>query len=258
MTPERIEGGHWCNFQESLPLTVREPKSRRRLASKIAVLILGAAASLTGTYYLIINKNTATFDGSEISRAINTTINIQSKGPGSEEASEKDTADSAGPEPRNIFLFNNEFKLGVMRATDQAPTIKKQFRDKVLGIIEELVGALAAGDLGESQIQSLGKSLGAIIEDAPISKYQLTSREFTLRPGTAYFLPKGGHTLAVVGPYGAERPDAIYVRRNGRKVAMSVGSVRIFKQDGETCTLMLHDLAQNYATATFSFSCGDT
>jgi hypothetical protein len=145
-----------------------------------------------------------------------------------------------------------------MRATDQAPTIKKQFRDKVLGIIEELVGALAAGDLGESQIQSLGKSLGAIIEDAPISKYQLTSREFTLRPGTAYFLPKGAHTLAVVGPHGAERPDAIYVRRNGRKVAMSVGSVRIFKQDGETCTLMLHDLAQNYATATFSFSCGDS
>lgn len=240
-------------------MTVREPKLRRRLASKIAVLILGAAASLTGTYYFIINKNTATFDGSKISRAINTTINIQSSdGPGSEEASEKGAADSTAPEPRNVFLFNNEFKLGVMRATDQAPTIKKEFRDKVLGVIGELVGALAAGELGESQIQSLGKSLGAIIEDAPLSKYQLTTREFTLRPGTAYFLPKGGHTLAVVGPYGAERPDAIYVRRDGRKVTMSIGSVRIFKQDGETCTLMLHDLAQNYATATFSFSCDDS
>ncbi len=250
-------------------MNARESHPRRRLASKIAVLILGAAASLSGTYYLIINKNDASIDWNEISHAINTTINIEpsnieppiiepSAASGSREPSGNGATGSGGPEARNVFLFNNEFKLEVMRATTRAPTIKKQFRDKVLGVIEALVDALAAGDLGESQFQSLGKSLGAIIDDAPISKYQLASREFTLRPGTAYFLPRGGHSLAVVGPYGAERPDAIYVRRNGRKVVMSVGSVRIFKQDGQTCTLILHDLARNYASATFSFSCGDS
>lgn len=145
-----------------------------------------------------------------------------------------------------------------MRATTEAATPKKQLRDKVLGVIEALVSGLAAGNLGENELQDLGKSLGTIIDDAPISKYQLTSGEFTLRPGKAYFLPGGGNSLAVVGPYGGERPDAIYVRRNGRKVPMSVGSVRIFKTGGRTCTLMLHDVAQNYASATFSYSCNES
>jgi len=240
-------------------VNLREPKPRRRLASKIAVVIIGAAASLSGAYYLIVNKNDASFDGNAISRAINTTINIQ---PSSESASEKnlkqDGGRPGGSEHSNVFLFSNEFKLEVMRATSEAPTPKKLFRDKVLGVIEALVSGLAAGELAEDELQKLGKSLGAIIDDAPLSKYHLTGGEFTLRPGTAYFLPGGENSLAVVGPYGAERPDAIYVRRNGRKVPMSIGSVRIFKIDGRTCTLMLHDVAQNYASATFSFSCGDS
>lgn len=239
-------------------MNVRESKPRRRLASKIAVVIVGAVASLSGTYYLIVNKNDASFDGNAISRAINTTINIQpSSDSGSSGNSQPGTGGPSASEPRNVFLFNNEFKVEVMRATTEAATPKKQFRDKVLGVIEALVSGLAAGEIGETELQNLGKSLGTIIDDAPISSYQLTSGEFTLRPGTAYFLPGGGNSLAVVGPYGPERPDAIYVRRNGRKVPMSIGSVRIFKIDGQTCTLMLHDLAQNYASATFSFSCGD-
>ena len=234
----------------------REPKPRRRLASKIAVVIVGAAASLSGTYYLIVNKYDASFDGNAISRAINTTINIQpSERSRAGDGSQAQEAAAGGSEPGNVFLFNNEFKLEVMRATNEAATPKKQFRDKVLGVIESLVSGLAAGELGQEELQKLGKSLGTIIDDAPISSYQLTDGEFTLRPGTAYFLPGGGNSLAVVGPYGAERPDAIYVRRNGRKVPMGIGSVRIFKVDGRSCTLMLHDVAQNYASATFSFKC---
>lgn len=239
-------------------MNLREPKPRRRLASKIAVVIIGAAASLSGTYYLIVNKNDASFDGNAISRAINTTINIQpSPDSPSENNSEQRGDGSGGSEQSNVFLFSNEFKVEVMRATDEAAMPKKQFRDKVLGVIEALVSGLAAGELGEDELQKLGRSLGTIIDDAPISEYQLTGGEFTLRPGTAYFLPGGGNSLAVVGPYGAERPDAIYVRRNGRKVPMSIGSVRIFKIDGRPCTLMLHDVAQNYASATFSFSCDE-
>jgi hypothetical protein len=246
-------------FRELISVNERESKPRRRLASKIAVVILGAAASLTGTYYLIVNKHNASFDGNAISRAINTTITIQpSAGRGQDEKSDKDAIGPDVTEPRNVFLFNNEFKLEVMRATTDAPTPKKQFRDKVLGVIEALVSSLAAGEPGENQLQDLGKSLGTIIGDAPISSYQLTRGEFTLRPGTAYFLPGGGNSLALLGPYGADRPDAIYVRRNGRKVPMSIGSVRIFKIDGRTCTLMLHDVAHNYASATFSFSCGES
>jgi hypothetical protein len=226
-------------------------------------VIVGAAASLSGTYYLIVERNAVSFDESRISRAINTTINIQpSAGPGPglgpDARPETGAAGSGGPETRNVFHFNNEFKLEVMRATTESAGAKKDFRDKVLGIIEALVSGLATGDLGESQIQGLGQSLGALIEDVPISKYQLTSREFTLRPGTAHFLPGGGHSLAVLEPYGSERPDTIYVRRDGRKVPMSIGSVRVFKQPGRACTLILHDLAQNYATATFSFSCGES
>lgn len=226
------------------------------MASKIAVVVIGAAASLSGTYYLIVNKNDASFNTKAISRAINTTINIQPSpdaGPG--DSAEGNAPSSGGSGARNVFNFNNEFKLEVMRATTGAPTPKKQFRDKVLGVIEALVGGLASGKLDGNELQTLGKSLGTIIDDAPMSSYQLTSGEFTLRPGKAYFLPGGGNSLAVVGPYGAERPDAIYVRRNGRKVPMSIGSVRIFKLEGRTCTLMLHDLAQNYASATFSFVC---
>lgn len=239
-------------------MNVRESKPRRRLASKIAVVIVGAAASLSGTYYLILNKNDASFDENAISRAINTTINIQpSSNSGSATASDAGAAVADGAEPRNVFHFNNEFKLEVMRATTQSPTPKQQFRDKVLGVIEALVSGLAAGKLGEGELQSLGRSLGTIIDDAPMSRFQLTSGEFTLRPGKAYFLPGGGNSLAVIGPFGADRPDAIYVRRNGRKVPMSIGSVRIFKIEGRTCTLMLHDLAQNYASATFSFVCRD-
>lgn len=239
-------------------MNVRDPKPGRRLASKILSLVLGAVASVSGTYYLIINQNDANFDGNEISRAISTTINIQpSAGSGSAKKSGGQEPGSGDPEARNIFLFSNEFKVGVMRATAQAPTIKQHFRDRVLDVIESLVSGLAGGKLEESQIQSLGKSLGAIIENAPISKYQLTNSEFTLRPGTAHFLPEGGHSLAVLGPYGVERPDTIYVRRDGRKVPMSIGSVRVFNRGARTCALILHDLAQNYATATFSYSCRD-
>ncbi len=248
-----------ASLQEIIRLNVRESKPRRRLASKIAVVVVGAAASLSGTYSLILNNNDASFDENAISRAINTTINIQpSSNSASANSSEAGAAGAGDAEPRNVFHFNNEFKVEVMRATTQSPTPKKQFRDKVLGVIEALVGGLATGELGESELQTLGKSLGAIIDDAPMSSYQLTGGEFTLRPGKAYFLPGGGNSLAVVGPYGAERPDAIYVRRNGRKVPMSIGSVRIFKIDGRTCTLMLHHLAQNYASATFSFACSDS
>lgn len=240
-------------------MTLKESKPSRRLASKIAVVIIGAAASLSGTYYLIVNKTDASFDGNAISRAINTTINVQSSpSEKSANSSKRGGGPSGGSGPGNVFLFNNEFKLEVMRATNEAPTPKKQFRDKVLGVIEALVSGLAAGEIGEEKLQKLGKSLGTIIDDAPMSNYQLSGGEFTLRPGTAYFLPGGNNSLAVVGPYGAERPDAIYVRRNGRKVPMSIGSVRIFKVDGRTCILMLHDVAQNYASATFSFTCGES
>ena len=157
---------------------------------------------------------------------------------------------ASGRRPEALMMLPHH---GAPRSLPETP--KRRHKGSLLTTVG--ISGLAAGKLGEGELQTLGRSLGMIIDDAPMSSYQLTSGEFTLRPGKAYFLPGGGNSLAVVGPFGADRPDSIYVRRNGRKVPMSIGSVRIFKIDGRTCTLMLHALAQNYASATFSFGCRD-
>ena len=56
-----------------------------------------------------------------------------------------------------------------MRATNRAAMPKKQLRDKVLGVIEALVSGLVTGELGENELQNLGKSLGTIIDDAALT-----------------------------------------------------------------------------------------
>ena len=202
----------------------------------IAVVIVGAAASFSGTYYLIVERNAVSFDESRISRAINTTINIQpSAGPGPglgpDARPETGAAGSGGPETRNVFHFNNEFKLEVMRATTEAAGAKKDFRDKVLGIIEALVSGLATGDAARARSKA-SEIVGG--DHRGRAHLQVSARPAGSSPcgrAPAHFLPGGGQSLAVLGPYGSERPDTIYVRRDGRKVPMSIGSVRLFKTE---------------------------
>jgi hypothetical protein len=83
----------------------------------------------------------------------------------------------------------------------------------------------------------------------------LQAREFTLKPGTAYFLPGGDDSFAYVGPAKDGAAHTVTVRRNGRESAMAVGAVRLFRHGRESCTLLLHEVAADSSAATFSYDC---
>jgi hypothetical protein len=156
---------------------------------------------------------------------------------------------------RNFVLYNNAFRVEVVRATEDASAAKKQLRDQILNIIDGLVGEAGKRSLSPEEARTLGQQLGTVLDAAPISPYQLQAREFTLKPGTAYFLPGGGDSFTYVGPAKDGRANTITVRRNGRESAMPVGAVRLFRQGQETCRLLLHEIAADSSTATFSYAC---
>jgi hypothetical protein len=156
---------------------------------------------------------------------------------------------------RNLVLYNNAFRVEVVRATDEASAAKRQLRDEILTIFDGLVGDLGTRSLSHEHARTLGQQLGTILDSAPISPYQLQAREFTLKPGTAYFLPGGDDSFAYVGPAKDGAGHTVTVRRNGRESAMAVGAVRLFRRGRESCTLLLHELAADSSAATFSYDC---
>jgi hypothetical protein len=156
---------------------------------------------------------------------------------------------------RNLVLYNNAFRVEVVRATEEASAAKQQLRDQILNVIDGLVGEAGKRSLSPEEARTLDQQLGSVLDAAPISPYQLQAREFTLKPGTAYFLPSGDDSFTYVGPAKDGGANTITVRRNGRESAMPVGGVRLFRQGQETCRLLLHEVAADASTATFSYSC---
>jgi hypothetical protein len=156
---------------------------------------------------------------------------------------------------RNVVLYNNAFRVEVIRATDEASAAKQQLRDQILNVLDGLLGDTSAPSLSSERARTLGQQLGTVLDAAPISPYQLQAREFTLKPGTAYFLPGGDDSFTYVGPARDGAANTITIRRNGRESAMPVGGVRLFRHGQETCRLLLHEVAADSSTATFSYSC---
>lgn len=156
---------------------------------------------------------------------------------------------------RNVVLYNNAFRVEVVRATDEAPPANQQLRDDILKVLDGLVGEVGGRSLSAEQARTLGQQLGTILDAAPISPYQLQTREFTLKPGTAYLLPGGDDSFTYVGQAKDGGANTITVRRNGRESAMPVGGVRLFRRGSENCRLLLHEIAADSSAATFSYSC---
>jgi hypothetical protein len=156
---------------------------------------------------------------------------------------------------RNVVLYNNAFRVEVVRATKEASPAKQELRDQILNVIDDLVGETGKRSLSPEQARTLGQQLGTVLDAAPISPYQLQAREFTLKPGIAYFLPGADDSFTYVGPAKDGATNRITVRRNGREGAMPVGGVRLFRQGQESCRLLLHEVAADSSTATFSYSC---
>jgi hypothetical protein len=155
---------------------------------------------------------------------------------------------------RNVFLYNTAFRVAVVRATDDVTAPKRELRDDILKVLDGLIGA--DQPLSGEQAQALGQRLGVILDQAPVTTYRLQGREFTLPAGTAYYLPDGDDSIAVVGPAPDGTAHAIILRRNGRQSIMAVGAVREFRRGAETCRLLLHEIATDFSTATFSYACG--
>jgi flagellar basal body-associated protein FliL len=182
----------------------------------------------------------------------------QSSGPAAGAARESVqtlTGDVVQDNSRNVVLYNTTFRLEVVRATDTASDTTRQVRDDILSVLDELVGAENARALSPEQARALGRRLGSILDEAPISPYRLRGREFTLRPGTAYYVPGGDDSIAFVGPAGDGAANAIAIRRNGRESTMAVGAVREFRQGAESCRLLLHEVTADFSAAMFSYTC---
>ena len=157
---------------------------------------------------------------------------------------------------RNVVLYNNAFRVEVVRATGEASAAKQQLRDEILKVFDGLIGQVGARSPSHEQARALGQKLGTILEEAPISSYRLQARESTLAPGIAYFLPGGDDSFTYLGPAKDRAAHTILIRRNGRESAMPIGGVRSFRQGEESCRLLLHEVAADFATATFSYACG--
>ncbi|MBK8173799.1 MAG: hypothetical protein IPK66_00410 [Rhodospirillales bacterium] len=156
---------------------------------------------------------------------------------------------------KNVILYNNAFRVEVVRATDDASTENQRLRDDILSVLDGLLGAEPSGKLSADTARAMGQRLGAILDAVPISSYQLKGREFTLKPGNAWFLPNSDDSIAFVGPSENGDVNAITIRRNGRSSTMAVGATREFRQGAGTCRLLLHAIAADHASATFSYTC---
>lgn len=236
----------------------RGAKRKRRSKTKTVAAILVSIGTLTGSVYLSIDGDT--LDTilrwlTALKPGTNTPV------PAGELAIGDVGAISGGVHQhnsRNTYLYSNEFRVEVVRRTGDAPVANQELRDKVLEVIEDLVTTLDRGEASPGSFQDLGRTLGSIIEETPISQYQLTTRQFTLAPGAAYFLPGGANSFAYLGTAEEDDPGGITVMRNGRRVSMRIGSVRVFTQGDQTCRLVLHEIAEDHASATFSYTCPST
>jgi hypothetical protein len=232
----------------------RSAERKRRSKTKAVAAILVSIGTLTGSVYLSIDGETL----AAVLRALTgSNRSIPASGP-----AVGDIGDVAGGihqnASRNTYLYNNEFRVEVVRRTGDTPVANRELRDKVLAVIGDLVATLDREEASPRSLQDLGQTLGSIIEQTPISQYQLATRQFTLAPGAAYFLPGGANSFAYLGPSAEDDPGAITVMRNGRRVSMRIGSVRVFTQDNQTCRLVLHEIAEHQAAATFSYTCQAT
>jgi len=232
----------------------RGAERKRHSKSGTIAAILVSIGTLSGSAYLAIDGETL----AALLRALTgSSPSIPTSGPSIGEIGDVSGGVSQH-NSRNTYLYNNEFRVEVVRRTGDAPVPNRELRDKVLAVIEDLVATLNLEEASPGSLQDLGQTLGSIIEETPISQYQLTTRQFTLAPDTAYFLPGGANSFAYLGPAAEDDPGAITVMRNGRRVSMRIGSVRIFTQGDQTCRLVLHEIAEDRAAATFSYTCPST
>lgn len=237
----------------------RDAERNRRSTAKTIAAVVVSIGTLSGSAYLAIDGELL----AGLVRALTgprsgTGAAIPTAGPAIGNIGDV-SGDVSQHSSRNTYLFNNEFRVEVVRRTGDVPMPNRQLRDKVLAVIEDLVATLDHDGAAPGSLQHLGQTLGSIIEETPISQYQLTAPQFTLEPGTAYFLPGGANSFAYLGPAVEDDPDAITVMRNGRRVSMRIGSVRVFTQDNnQTCRLVLHEIAEDPAAATFSYTCQST
>ncbi len=232
----------------------RRDEHKRRSKTSAVATILFSIGTLSGSAYLAI-------DGEILAALLRALTGSNHPTPAAGPAI-GDIGDVSGgvyqQNSRNTYLYNNEFRVEVIRRTDDSPIPNQELRDKLLLVIEGLVAALDRDEALPGALQDLGQTLGSIIEETPISGYQLTARQFTLEPGTAYFLPGGANSFAYLGTAAEDDPGSITVMRNGRRVSMRIGSIRIFAQGDQTCRLVLHEIAENHAAATFSYVCQPT
>jgi hypothetical protein len=156
---------------------------------------------------------------------------------------------------RNVYLFSQAFRPKLVSDTEDFSPDKKEIRDRILNVIERLVTVISQPTIGETDIRRLADEMASIMSDINISPYHLIGDQFTLEPGTAYYLPGGTNALAFIGPADDKEADGIFIRRNGRKVVMKVGSVRTFSQQEQPCRLVLHEVAERFVSATFSYTC---
>ncbi|MCP5365029.1 MAG: hypothetical protein H6905_07380 [Hyphomicrobiales bacterium] len=156
---------------------------------------------------------------------------------------------------RTVLNHTKEFRTEVLHATEGIAQVKLHLRDDVLAVFDRFIAELGTVEPEVDRLRKLGQQLGAIINSAPASDYQLQAKQFTLTPGVAYFLPGGRNSIALVGPSESDQPHRITIRRNGRRVTMAVGSVRTFRQGAETCKLTLNEVGEGSQTATFAYDC---
>ncbi|MGF1639445.1 MAG: hypothetical protein ACFCUO_00690 [Rhodospirillales bacterium] len=237
------------------PAPAPETRHRRRPHAGAVAAVVVSLGSLGGSLYLSI-------DGEGLAALVRALTGTESGAAVSDPAAAPAVGIGGGihwqGSHNNTYLYNNAFRVEVVRRTGDVPAANRELRDKLLAVIEDLVGELDRDRAAPHALQRLGERLGAIIEETPVSAYQLTGRQFTLAPGAAYFLPGGSNSLAYLGPATDGDPDEIAVMRDGRRVSMRIGSIRVFTQGDRTCRLVLHALARDRATATFSYTCGES
>lgn len=240
----------------------RPPEAAWRRILPVAWRALAAALAVSGGSFALISYNES--DGtSGDSGAVSMNADVRTDGsnasgsPGSGSASVTQDVHGAGSQDhsRRVNVVFNEFRLATLRSTADLAEPQRDHRDQVLRVIHDLLENVDQEQAPTAQVDDLGRQLANVIEDAPMSRFQLTTDEFTLRPGTAYFLPGSIHAVSLVGPRDVSDPNSVYVRRDGRKTPMNIGSVWNFAQGDEHCRLVLHDISENFSAATFSYTC---
>lgn len=159
----------------------------------------------------------------------------------------------------NITIFLNDFKGGLTSQLSSESKQKQDLADQINTIINKILEASGETNPKEKNATAmkLGKDLGTVIQNAPISKYQLISTEFTLARGVAHFLPGSQTTLAYTNRVTSGPPiPGIFIKVNGKSIIMRSGDQYKIDDDNSECTLILHQINEDFKEATFSYKCG--